>query len=467
MSLGAGFGGGVTAFLSLAGKTINGIRGRIDENSAAAKKLAEMVKAGFRDESVGYADIMPGQAGQLAQYVDNALAYIPGVGTAGKAARQVDDVQGVMTGLRANTAQGITGDVDEAIKGAVETARQAARDQSARNFDALNQMVPDTAVPMANVQRVAKGMLDQKKRLGELIAAKDATLIEQLERFAVPRVGTYDEMRNGVREAISELIETAPNDNAKRIYVELKKAAELDIDNLFAEAGKKAPEVRNAYAAAKSFHQQNVVPFSQGTLGTILRGSLEDLDRVVDDIAKSGKGRAFGKAYELTDEKGKRALQLALIEKGLKSAEVTGEGGKVFYRPGAFAAQMNKLRKATGALDDKSAKEVQGAINLMATMGKLDKLIGGESKTGMLAQKYGPGTAAVAGAGIAPAATAQAALASGTFRFLFATKTGRNILLAAADQKAGSDSMRRLMDAAYSYTTQVGAQLERGEPIDE
>ena len=51
------------------------------------------------------------------------------------------------------------------------------------------------------------------------------------------------------------------------MYMVLKQTAEKDIDNLFSEAGKKAPDIRNAYAAAKSFHQQNVVPFSQGALG--------------------------------------------------------------------------------------------------------------------------------------------------------------------------------------------------------
>ena len=466
ISMSAGFGGAVTGFLSMAGKTINGIRGRIDETSDAAKKLADMVKTGFRDESIGYADIMPGQAGDAARYVDAAMAYVPGVGTAAKSAKQIDDVQTILGGLRSRTAEGITGDVDEAIKGAVETARTAAREQSAANFDALQAMVPDIAIPMANVQRVAQGFLQQKERLGDLIASKDAGVIEQLKLLATPRLSNYDEMRHGVREAISELIETAPNDNAKRMYTVLKQAAEKDIDNLFSEAGKKAPDIRNAYAAAKSFHQQNVVPFSQGALGTILRGGMEDLDRVVDDIAKAGKGRAFAKAYALTDDNGKRAMQLALIEKGLKAAEVTGEGGQVFWRPGAFAAQMNKLRKATGVIEGDAAKEVQGAINIMASLGKLDKLMGADAKTGATVAKYGAGVVGLAGAGIAPAAAAQAALSSSMFRFLFASKTGRNILLAASDQKVGSPAMRSLLDNAYQYATQVG-RLEAGEAIEE
>lgn len=466
VSMGAGFGGAVTGFLSMAGKTINGIRGRIDENSVAAKKLAEMVKAGFSDRNIGYADIMPGQAGDVARYADSAMAYVPGIGTAAKSAGQIDDVQNILGGLRARTAESVSGDVDEAIKGAVETARSFAREQSAANFDALQAMVPDTAIPMSNVQRVAEGFLQQKERIGDLIASKDEGLIEQLKRFATPRLSSYDEMRNGVREAISELIETAPNDNVKRMYTVLKNAAEKDIDNLFEEAGKNAPKVREAYAVAKAFHKENVVPFSQGALGTILRGGMEDLDRVVDDIAKAGKGRAFAKAYGLTDENGKRAMQLALIEKGLKAAEVTGEGGQVFWRPGAFAAQMNKLRKATGVLEGDSAKEVQGAINLMASLGKLDKLMGADAKTGATVAKYGAGVAGIAGAGVAPAAAAKAALSGSMFRFLFASKTGRNILLSAADQKTDSKAMRMLLDNAYQYTTQVG-RLEAGEAIDE
>lgn len=467
MSLSAGFGGAVTGFLSLAGKTINGLRGRIDETSKAAQKLAEMQRAGFSDANIGYADIMPGQGGDSARYLDAALAYVPGVGTAGKAAGQIEDVQTILGGLRSRATESITGDVDEAIKKAVETARQVARDQSAKNYDALNAMVPDTAIPMGNVQRVAQGILQQKERLGPLIASKDANMIEQLKLFATPRVSTFDEMRHGVREAISELIDTAPNDNAKRIFVELKKAAEQDIDNLFAEAGKSAPDVRSAYATAKAFHQQNVTPFSQGALGTILRGGMEDLDRVVDDIAKAGKGRAFTKAYQLTDENGKRAMQLALIEKGLKASEVTMADGRVMWKPGAFAAQMNKLRQATGAIGGDSAKEIQGAINLMSSMGKMDKLMGADAKTGATVAKYGAGIAGLGAAGVAPAAAAKAAMTGAAFRFLFASKTGRNILLAASDQKTGSEGMRRLMDAAYSYTTQATAALERGEPVEE
>ena len=83
------------------------------------------------------------------------MAYVPGVGTAAKPAKQTADVQTTHGGLRSGP-EGITGDVDEAIRARIRTARTAAaQEQSAANFDALQAMVPNTAIPMANVQRVA------------------------------------------------------------------------------------------------------------------------------------------------------------------------------------------------------------------------------------------------------------------------------------------------------------------------
>ena len=54
---------------------------------------------------------------------------------------------------------------------------------------------------MANVQRVAQGFCNEGTPY-DLIASKDAGVIEQLKLLATPRLSNYDEMRHGVREAI-------------------------------------------------------------------------------------------------------------------------------------------------------------------------------------------------------------------------------------------------------------------------
>ena len=88
---------------------------------------------------------------------------------------------------------------------------------------------------------------------------------------------------------------------------------------------------------------------------------------------------------------------------------------------------------------------------------------GADAKTGATVAKYGAGVVGLAGAGIVLPQQRKAALSSSMFRFLFASKTGRNILLAASDQKVGSPAMRSLLDNAYQYAN-LSDDWKQGRP---
>lgn len=465
---------GVTTLFGALGKTVNAFR-RVYNDSKAARLSQELEQAGITH---GFADVaQPNAIGRAIKGIDEWLASVPLLGTGGRKQAQVEQITSRLMGIKDRLMEKLSGMAPEdAIAEAVERATAQVRQQAGSNFDEVRRLASGLvggSDEMAKSKASALAHLDAKasdeKLFPENVAAREwlGTIDEGLPR-------TFQQMR-GLRDYLGNMIEDSQRGAAHAptfmtpYYTQMKTALEKDIDSLLSKAGGKANE---AYTQAKRFFAENVVPLRQrGLIRDINTGKVLP-DAIIGRAIQENRYAEARRLYALVDQRGKEAINYAIIERGLNKAERNVNGDTAFD-PQVFATYLGRMDRAMHGMDKAIRREIDGAARIMRHLEGLRRTVVNKPQTGYTEGQIGrtaTTAGALTGAGMVggPVLAAKMAALPLTFRALFGSDAGRRFLLASSELKPGSPQMARLWQSASRFGQRMGEAISTNNlPTDD
>jgi hypothetical protein len=301
----------------------------------------------------------------------------------------------------------------------------------------------------------------------------DEGLVNLLERLHDAPVGNFTVMRR-LRSDIGDLIRDsyAPGQN-KAIGTKgvealsaIRTALEQDMQAFAQGVGGRG---YNAWRDANNFWRTNLVPFKEVGFSKLVKtAEPEQAWRYL--MQQGGVDSRAERMYNGLDTAGRAAVRAGVLQDALQQATHVAKS-KQLFSPAKFAKYMEDHEKVINQFfHGNERQEIDGFTNLMRHV----------ERAGQFMENPPTGNrviAAMGAAAIGAAAPTQTAAtlgltfaAAGAARFLFQSKAGRNLLMAASKLKPGSPAMHEISQQARRILSQGAVQASgatQNAPPDE
>jgi len=319
--------------------------------------------------------------------------------------------------------------------------------QTLRAIDDAVADVQGAVLPSTEVQREVGGLL---QRAREAIATVPTGPLPDT---------SYARMRR-LRSDLGDMQRTATEPLTARYLGQVKSALENDLAAFTTGSG--VPALQQAQRQADQFYRTRVVRYREGALARAIERDLPD--EIYRKFVQQGKGDRATEFYGGLDARGQSAVRYGMAQEAIEAAT---SGGTDLFSPAKFAQSLRRAEEASGVFFQGQARwELNGLRHLMEH----------SKRFGQFAENPPTGNRLVQGGIIGgvlwnPALAAQLFGSAKGAQWLFMTRPGRNLLLAASDLQPGSSALTRHLDRALRSPAlaplvaggQAGARAQ-GEP---
>ncbi len=438
---GAAVGAAGHSVFSALGKTINAIRGRFREGKLQA--VNETAAANGIPLTQG--DVT---GSKYLEALDTLMERIPVVGLGGLRKKQAEKATQMLQRLREDYSRYLGDEPADAARDALFSKMNRAKAQVAKLYDEAQMLAGDSPLLANNLSKVAadiRAQLQKNVPDPKLWNPAVANLIDKFTGMPVLTLAGARSIRSDLKREVREAFRgKLIGDEEARTLNRLVSGIEDDIS---AFATKKGGMLGAKLKNADTAYRNQVVPFKDKLLAKSLSDDAFDLE--LPRLLKNPKAaRAF---YEAADERGKKALQFAMLDNALK-ASIKEVGGKDIVNPAMFVRAMNQQKGVFGEVfKGEAEKTMRGAINVLKKLGGVNRVLN-TPPTGFGAMQ----NLTTAGAGAAAAAAGMTggagAVATGLgaltmLRAAFASSSGRRILQAASDFKGDGKAWNTIFQA--------------------
>lgn len=453
--------GAVTGLLGGLGRGINALRSMVDE--ASKVKLARQFEAAGIPVSIS--DLTaPGSARNWLRYLDDLMAKVPLVGTAGKKMKQLDKSAEFLTRMREQFAARMgSDDAVKALQVSLGKVDDATRNRANQLYATVDKLAGDAPVPAINMSAKATELLERERLLGDFADKNLVGILSKYERSVANNFRTARAMRDRLSAHIRDAQQGQGgfNPSYMQSLTQLKEALEADIDEFGRRAG---GQLGKAWQTAKRYWRMYRLPFREAGIVKRVNDNAIDADQIMDSMIKQGRWEKARQVYRVAGKEGRAAIEYSLLDKALNAAKIDGPKGELF-KPKMFASNIQKYEKLMGnVFPPQVRQQIEGARRLMVHLESLDKHLS-QAPTGyQLMGATGLGAAAYALSGN-PIGQLVAALGL-SFKALFATNRGRRILTNMARVSSGSPAFDALVREASEYAPRVAAAAQNDTLID-